>query len=92
MARQVQVTRFSVASALLALLNMELPLAASPCRLRTVQQHQHDQQDSAADQAQDRMEVSIKRVEEGERSSEPYPRWIRAQSGYGPSSHPVAPG
>ena len=70
-ARQVQVSRFNVASALLALLNMELPLAAKPpmpsplglCRsTKTINKR------PVPIQLQDKIEVSIRRKEASERS------------------------
>ena len=70
-ARQVQVNRFNVASALLALLNMELPLAANPpmpSPLGLCSSTKTISRMPVPIQLQDRIEVSIRRKEEGERS------------------------
>ena len=87
-ARHVHVSRFNVASALLALLNMELPLAAKPpmpSPLGLCSSTKTINRRPVPIQLQDKIEVNIRRKEEGERSWgwDPCGTWV--QSGFGRS-------
>ena len=94
-ARHVHVRRFNVASALLALLNMELPLAAKPpmpSPLGLCSSTKTINRRPVPIQLQDKIEVSIKRKEEVGQSWGWRPCWTWAQSGFGQSWPPAAEG
>ena len=94
-ARHVHVRRFNVASALLALLNMELPLAAKPpmpSPLGLCSSTKTINRRPVPIQLQDKIEVSIKRKEEGERSWGWGPCWTWVQSDFRRSWPSVAVG